>query len=66
MFNVFNHPQFGPFAFTLNGATFGTTTTMANSNLGSGTSAGSGFNPIFSTGGPRNYQFALKLYFEVG
>jgi hypothetical protein len=63
MFNVFNHPQFGPFAFTLNGATFGTTTTMANSNLGSGTSAGSGFNPIFSTGGPRNYQFALKLYF---
>jgi len=69
MFNVPNHPQFGSFAAvgtstaTLNGATFGTTTNMANSSLGAGVTSGSGFNPIFSTGGPRNFQFALKLYF---
>ena len=63
MFNVFNQPNFGPFANTLNGATFGTTTNMANAALGAGISGGSGFNPIFNTGGPRNFQFALKLYF---
>ncbi|MEO8025674.1 MAG: TonB-dependent receptor [Bryobacteraceae bacterium] len=63
LFNVFNHPQFGTFSSTLNNAAFGTVTNMANSSLGSGVAAGNGFNPIFSTGGPRNAQFALKLYF---
>jgi len=63
MFNVFNHPNFGAFGGTLNAATFGTTTNMANAALGAGISGGSGFNPIFNTGGPRNFQFALKLYF---
>jgi hypothetical protein len=69
MFNVFNHPNFGTFAppnsfgSTLNAATFGITTNMANASLGSGVSSGSGFNPIFNTGGPRNFQFALKLLF---
>ena len=69
MFNVFNHPNFGAFAppnafgGTLNAATFGITTNMANAALGSGVSNGSGFNPIFNTGGPRNFQFALKLLF---
>ena len=63
MFNVFNHPSFGSEGATLNGATFGTITSMANSSLGATSSAGSGFNPIFNTGGPRNFQFALKLFF---
>ena len=35
MFNVFNHPSFGPEGGTLNATTFGTTTSMANSSLGS-------------------------------
>ena len=63
MFNVFNHPSFGGLGGTLNGTTFGSTTLMANSSLGANISGGSGFNPIFNTGGPRNFQFALKLYF---
>ena len=46
---------------TVNGTTFGTTTNMANSALGANTGSGAGFNPIFNTGGPRNFQFALKL-----
>jgi hypothetical protein len=36
---------------------------MANSSLGAGNSGGAGFNPIFNTGGPRNFQFALKFFF---
>jgi hypothetical protein len=63
MFNVFNHPSFGPEVAVLNSATFGTTTSMANSALGANSGTGAGFNPIFNTGGPRNYQFAIKLYF---
>ena len=63
MFNVFNQPNFGPLATTVNGPTFGTTTSMANNSLSPGFSNGSGFNPIFNTGGPRNFQFALKLFF---
>jgi hypothetical protein len=63
MFNVFNHPSFGPPSTSLNGAAFGTATAMANSALGANINQGAGFNPIFATGGPRNFQFALKLSF---
>ena len=63
MFNVVNHPSFGAMGGTVNGTTFGTATSMANASLGSGAASGAGFNPIFSTGGPRNFQFALKLFF---
>jgi hypothetical protein len=63
MFNVFNHPQFSGRVNTLNGSPFGIATSMANTAIGSGSSGGGGFNPIFCTGGPRNFQFALKLFF---
>jgi len=63
MFNVFNHPNFGAPGGTVNSPIFGATTQMANSSLGAGNSGGAGFNPIFNTGGPRNFQFALKLFF---
>jgi len=63
MFNVVNHPSFGAEGATVNGTTFGATTNMANSALGANVGSGSGFNPIFNTGGPRNFQFALKLFF---
>ncbi len=63
MFNVFNHPVFGPENVTLNSPQFGTTTAMANSSLGANAINGSGFNAIFNTGGPRNFQLALKLSF---
>lgn len=71
MFNVFNHPNFGPYAQPGAGGTslpmtspsFGFATTMANSTLGAINGTGAGYNPIFNTGGPRNFQFALKLFF---
>jgi hypothetical protein len=63
MFNVFNHPNFGPMGNNMTTGTFGVSTSMANSALGSAVSSGVGFSPIFNTGGPRNFQFALKLFF---
>ena len=63
MFNVFNHPSFGPENGTINNPAYGISPLMANSSLGANINQGAGFNPIFSTGGPRNFQFALKLFF---
>jgi len=63
IFNVFNRGSFGAYGITVNAATFGVTSSMANSSLGAANNNGSGFNPIFSTGGPRNIQLALKLFF---
>jgi hypothetical protein len=63
MFNVLNHPSFGPQNGTLNNPAYGISQIMANSSLGANINQGAGFNPIFSTGGPRNFQFALKLFF---
>jgi hypothetical protein len=63
MFNVMNHPSFGPQNGTLNNPAYGISQIMANSSLGANINQGAGFNPIFSTGGPRNFQFALKLFF---
>ena len=71
MFNVFNHPQFGPFgtstqstlaSFT-SGPNFGLATSMANSQFATAQSSGIGFNPLYAQGGPRNFQFALKVNF---
>lgn len=66
LFNVLNHPQFGPFnnsSSSLNNAAFGFTNVMANTYAGSGNSNGAGLNPIFATGAPRNAQFGLKVVF---
>jgi Carboxypeptidase regulatory-like domain/TonB dependent receptor-like, beta-barrel/TonB-dependent Receptor Plug Domain len=59
-FNVFNHPNFGMINATYcsagPGCTFGqATATLANS-LG-------GLSPLYQLGGPRSWQFALKLIF---
>jgi hypothetical protein len=64
MFNVFNQPNFGPFANTVNGATFGTTTNMANAALGAGIASGSG-QPDLQHRQSAESQFALKLYLSV-
>jgi hypothetical protein len=66
LFNVLNHPQFGPYnasSSSLNNAGFGFTTVMANTYAGSGNSSGFGINPIFAQGAPRNAQFGLKVIF---
>jgi hypothetical protein len=62
IFNVSNHPSFGPETATLNSSQFGVTGSMANTALGSAGGSGTGFNPIFQTGAPRNLQFSLKLF----
>jgi hypothetical protein len=61
-FNIFNHPNFGPPDNTLTDATFGYSTQMLASSLGSG-GANGGFNPLYQIGGPRSVQLALKLIF---
>jgi hypothetical protein len=63
MFNAFNHPSFGPQGGNVSNTSFGIASSMANSTLGAAASSGAGFSPIFNTGGPRNFQFALKLFF---
>lgn len=62
LFNVFNHPNFADPITELFAGTFGRSTQMLASGLGSGGISG-GLNPLFQIGGPRAMQFALKLSF---
>ena len=72
MFNVLNHPNFGPpngrFLSVQNGgpAGFGVSTQMLGQSLSGGfggNQGGGAFNPLYQLGGPRSIQFALKLAF---
>jgi hypothetical protein len=66
LFNVLNHPNFGPPLGALDTSTFGLShqTLAQNLNGGGGSNAGSGgFSPLYQFGGPRSVQFALKLTF---
>jgi len=63
-FNVVNHPNFGaPLgSFGLGG--FGQSNQMLGQSLaGSGSTGSGGFSPLYQIGGPRSFQFALKLVF---
>jgi hypothetical protein len=68
MFNVLNHPNFGPpnGFFGLGG--FGLSNQTLAQYLNGGTSGqsnagGGAFSPLYQIGGPRSMQFALKLSF---
>ncbi|MBZ5534072.1 MAG: TonB-dependent receptor [Acidobacteriia bacterium] len=71
-FNVLNHPNFSPqsgFLGVVTAAgqlvvqnTFGTTQSMFGQGLNT-TGFGSGFSPLYQTGGSRSLQLALKLEF---
>jgi Carboxypeptidase regulatory-like domain len=67
MFNVLNHPNFGPPDGDFNGGPFfGQATQMLGQsfNGGSGGNLGGGaFNPLYQLGSPRSIQFALKVMF---
>jgi hypothetical protein len=64
MFNLLNHPNFGPPVSDMSNATqFGLATQTLGQSL-TGSNVGSGaFNPLYQIGGPRSLQLALKLQF---
>jgi hypothetical protein len=62
MFNILNHPNFGPPNGGFGGSQFGLTTQLLSQNLSNGSLTG-GLNPLYQIGGPRSVQFALKLFF---
>jgi hypothetical protein len=66
LFNVLNHPNFGP----LNGSFlpggypgFGVSSQMLGQSLSSFNQGGGGFSALYQIGGPRSIQLALKLSF---
>jgi hypothetical protein len=64
MFNLLNHPNFGPPYPFFGGSGFGLSNqTLAQSLSGSGSLGGGGLNPLYQIGGPRSIQLALKLFF---
>jgi hypothetical protein len=65
MFNILNHPNFGPPSAGWPFPPFGVSTQMLGQSLAGG-NAGSGngaFDPLYQVGGPRSIQLALKLSF---
>jgi len=64
MFNILNHPNFGPPDANVNigDPFFGQATQMLGRSLDQNTGAG-GFSALYQIGGPRSIQFALKLMF---
>ena len=63
MFNVINHPNFGPPVADLSQPNFGLSAQMLAQSLGGTNVGGGGFSPLYQIGGPRSLQFALKLTF---
>jgi hypothetical protein len=64
MFNVLNHPNFGPQNNLFGAGGFGVATQMLGRSLsGFGAAGNGGFNPLYQMGGPRSVQLALKLIF---
>jgi hypothetical protein len=55
-FNLLNHPNFGAIQTTLTAANFGQATNTLNQQLG-------GISQLYQIGGPRSFQFALKVLF---
>jgi hypothetical protein len=63
MFNVLNHPNFGPPVADISQPNFGLSTQMLAQSLGGANVGGGGFSPLYQIGGPRSIQFGLKLKF---
>jgi hypothetical protein len=64
VFNIVNHPNFGPPSGLFGRGGFGLSSQMLGQSLAGSGSTGSGaFSPLYQIGGPRSMQFALKLSF---
>lgn len=55
-FNLLNHPNFGSIQTTLTAVNFGQPTNTLNQQLG-------GISQLYQIGGPRSFQFAVKVLF---
>ena len=62
MFNLLNHPNFGPPLNQLGYSQFGQSLQMLGSSLDQNAGGGS-FSSLYQIGGPRSIQLALKLTF---
>jgi hypothetical protein len=64
LFNILNHPNFGPFnnSFQTGNIFFGVSTQMLNQYYGGAQYSG-GQSSLYLPGGPRSGEFALKLIF---
>jgi hypothetical protein len=64
LFNVLNHPNFGPPNNQFGSGAFGVSTQLLGQSLsGQNSLGGGGFDPLYQIGGPRSVQLALKLIF---
>lgn len=63
MFNVLNHPNFGPPYGSFGYAGFGVASQMLGRSLDQYNQGNGSFSPLYQMGGPRSIQFALKLLF---
>ena len=63
LFNVLNHPNFGPPNPNIGFPNFGQSTQMLGQSLSNQNLGGGGFSPLYQIAGPRSIQFALKLTF---
>ncbi len=63
LFNILNHPNFGPIQSGLGLGSFGQSTSTLAQSLGGNNVGSGGFSPLYQLGGPRLIQLALKLSF---
>jgi hypothetical protein len=63
MFNILNHPNFGPPANTFGVSGFGISNQILAQSLNGNNLGGGAFSPLYQIGGPRSIQLALKLQF---
>ena len=63
LFNVLNHPNFGPPGGALSPPYFGWSAETLGQALNAGNDGSGGFSALYQFGGPRSVQLALKLEF---
>jgi carboxypeptidase family protein/TonB-dependent receptor-like protein len=61
MFNLLNHPNFGPPVADLNNSQFGRSTQLLGQSLAGGNVGSGAFSPLYQIGGPRSIQLVLRL-----